>query len=165
MEETKKLYRSRVDRIIAGVCGGLGEYFGVDPVIVRVVFLVLAVVGGSGVLVYIILIFLVPLAPGNEPVASHGDKVEEFAKEVGDRAKEIAHEFSTKQKNHEDARKERRLQHRTIIGAFLVILGVLTFADVLLPVHLVRFELVWPVIIILVGVSIMSRGSRGHRHS
>jgi phage shock protein C len=165
MEETKKLYRSRVDRVIAGVCGGLGEYFGVDPVIIRVVFLVLAVVGGSGVLVYIILIFLVPLAPGNEPFASHGDKVEEFAKEVGDRAKEIAHDFSTKQKAHEDIHRERRSKHRTVIGAFLVILGVLAFADVLLPAHLVRFELVWPVVIILVGVSIMSRGSRGRRHS
>ena len=51
---TRLLRRSRSDRVIAGVAGGLGNYFGVDPVIVRIAFLVLALFGGSGVLVYLI---------------------------------------------------------------------------------------------------------------
>ena len=46
------LRRSRDDRVIAGVCGGLGRYFGIDPVILRLVFVVLLLAGGSGILLY-----------------------------------------------------------------------------------------------------------------
>ena len=47
MEEPRKLYRSRTHRMVAGVCGGLGEYFNVDATLIRALFLVLAVFGGS----------------------------------------------------------------------------------------------------------------------
>lgn len=61
---TKRLYRSRTDRQLAGVCGGLGEYFGVDPTIVRLIFVVLSLAGGPGLLLYIILALVIPEAPG-----------------------------------------------------------------------------------------------------
>ncbi len=61
---TRRLYRSRTDRQLAGVCGGLGEYFGVDPTIVRLIFIVLALAGGPGLLLYIILALVIPEAPG-----------------------------------------------------------------------------------------------------
>src|SRR3954453_6375174 len=48
----RRLQRSRSDRVIAGVCGGLGDYFDVDPVIFRIAFVVLAFVGGAGLLLY-----------------------------------------------------------------------------------------------------------------
>ncbi|HMR73069.1 MAG TPA: PspC domain-containing protein [Candidatus Saccharibacteria bacterium] len=56
----KKLYRSEKDRKIAGVCGGLGEYFDIDPVIPRIVFLVLLVGAGSGILLYLVFWFIMP---------------------------------------------------------------------------------------------------------
>ncbi|MDL2326187.1 PspC domain-containing protein [Bacteroidales bacterium OttesenSCG-928-A14] len=56
----KKLYRSINDRKIAGVCGGLGEYFTIDPTIVRVLFVALLVLGGSGLLLYLLLWLIVP---------------------------------------------------------------------------------------------------------
>lgn len=57
----KKLYRSETDKKIAGVCGGLGEYFDVDPVIFRVIFVVLLLPGGlPGLLPYLILWFIIP---------------------------------------------------------------------------------------------------------
>lgn len=56
----KKLYRSFQDRKIAGVCGGLGKYFNIDPTIVRVIFLVLFICGGSGLLLYLLLWLIVP---------------------------------------------------------------------------------------------------------
>lgn len=56
----KKLYRSESDRKIAGICGGLGEYFDVDPVIFRAVFVVLLIGAGSGLLLYLILWFIIP---------------------------------------------------------------------------------------------------------
>ena len=50
----KRLYRSRDDRMIAGVCGGLAEYFSIDPTIVRLVLLFLTLWGGGGFLVYVL---------------------------------------------------------------------------------------------------------------
>ncbi len=62
--ETKKLYRSNSDKMIAGVCGGLGQYFGVDPTLIRLIFALLVVFGvGSGILLYIILAIVMPLEP------------------------------------------------------------------------------------------------------
>lgn len=57
----KKLYRSRKDRMLAGVCGGLGDYFGMDSTWVRIIFLVLLLLGGSPILVYLIMWLVVPV--------------------------------------------------------------------------------------------------------
>jgi len=57
------LHLSRADRKIAGVCGGLGEWLDVDPVFLRVAFVLLALVGGLGILVYVVLWLFVPRAP------------------------------------------------------------------------------------------------------
>ena len=61
--EYKRLYRSREDRMIAGVCGGLGEYFGIDPTLVRLLFVFAALFYGPGILVYLILMLVVPEEP------------------------------------------------------------------------------------------------------
>lgn len=55
MKETKKLRRSQTDKWVAGVCGGIGEYVGIDPIIVRLIFLVLP---GMNLVLYIILALL-----------------------------------------------------------------------------------------------------------
>jgi len=60
---TKRLYRSRSDRKIAGVCGGLAAYFGIDPVIPRLVWVVFALAAGMGVLAYIVCWLVVPQEP------------------------------------------------------------------------------------------------------
>ena len=57
-----KLSRSRTNRMICGVCGGLGEYLQIDPVIIRIVFVLMALGHGAGVLVYLILCLIVPEA-------------------------------------------------------------------------------------------------------
>jgi phage shock protein C len=59
----KRLYRSKKDRMIAGVCGGLAEYFGIDPVLVRIIALILILTAGGGLLAYIILWIVVPENP------------------------------------------------------------------------------------------------------
>jgi phage shock protein C len=60
MEEPRKLYRSRNQRMLAGVCGGLAEYFKVDATLIRVLFLVLAVFGGTGLVIYVVMWLIVP---------------------------------------------------------------------------------------------------------
>lgn len=64
-EVYKRLYRSRKDNMIAGVCGGLANYFNVDPTWVRLIFILLFFLGGSALLIYIIMWLIVPLAPEN----------------------------------------------------------------------------------------------------
>ena len=61
----KRLYRSRTDKVIAGVCGGLGEYFDIDPTWVRLLFILFLFLGGSAFLVYVIMWLIIPLAPMN----------------------------------------------------------------------------------------------------
>jgi phage shock protein PspC (stress-responsive transcriptional regulator) len=59
-----KLYRSKKNRIIAGVCGGIGEYFKIDPTLVRLLWLLFSVVtGGGGVVAYIIAWIIIPEEP------------------------------------------------------------------------------------------------------
>jgi len=59
----KKLYRSRDERIIWGICGGLGKYFDVDPTIIRILWVLTLFFAGWGILAYIILRFVIPLEP------------------------------------------------------------------------------------------------------
>ena len=57
----KRLQRSRTEKMIGGVCGGLAEYFTVDPTIVRVLWVLLTLLGGAGILLYVILWVIMPL--------------------------------------------------------------------------------------------------------
>jgi len=59
----KRLYRSRSDKKIAGVCGGIAQYMGIDPVIPRVIWVVLALAVGTGVLAYLIAWLVIPMEP------------------------------------------------------------------------------------------------------
>ena len=59
----KRLYRSRRDRKLAGVCGGLATYFGIDPVIPRLIWVVFALAGGIGLLAYIVCWLVIPMEP------------------------------------------------------------------------------------------------------
>jgi phage shock protein C len=59
----KRLYRSRIDRKLGGVCGGFGEYFEIDPVIVRLIYVALIFWGGIGLIAYLVALIVVPNNP------------------------------------------------------------------------------------------------------
>lgn len=59
----KRLYRSRDNSMIAGVCGGIGEYFDIDPTYIRLLWILFIFAGGSGILVYIIAWIVIPQHP------------------------------------------------------------------------------------------------------
>ncbi|MBU0953290.1 MAG: PspC domain-containing protein [Nanoarchaeota archaeon] len=59
----KRLYRSGKNKVLGGVCGGLGEYFDLDPVIVRLFWVLFALIYGSGILVYLIAWIIIPRNP------------------------------------------------------------------------------------------------------
>ena len=59
----KKLHKSNTNKMLEGVCGGIAEYFGIDPTIVRLAWVVFCALGGSGILAYIIAAIIIPSAP------------------------------------------------------------------------------------------------------
>ena len=63
MNMEKKLYRSRTDRQLAGVCGGLGQYFNIDPTIIRLAWVVATFCAGGGLFAYILAMIIVPQEP------------------------------------------------------------------------------------------------------
>lgn len=66
----KRLYKSTKDRKICGVCGGVAEYFDVDPTIVRVIYVVLSLAYGGGILLYFICALIMSNAPSSDYVPS-----------------------------------------------------------------------------------------------
>jgi phage shock protein PspC (stress-responsive transcriptional regulator) len=61
--ESRKLYRSKNNRMIAGVCGGLGDYFNIDPTLVRLLFVLIGLTVGGGFLIYLLLWLILPEEP------------------------------------------------------------------------------------------------------
>ena len=71
MNTEKKLYKSNKNKMIDGVCGGIGEYFNIDPTLVRLGFVLLGICAGGGFLAYIIALVIIPRAPeDSEPQAT-----------------------------------------------------------------------------------------------
>lgn len=131
---TQRLYRSRTNKVFAGVCGGLAEYFDVDPVIIRIIFVLMVLFGGSGILLYIAAIFIVPLKP-----YSTADSASTETKETTPPAPSNA---------------------RTVFGYVLIVLGGLLLLSNLDVFHFFNFlgdvmEYVFPVLLIILGMAII----------
>lgn len=59
----KKLYKSNQNKMLDGVCGGIAEYFGIDPTVVRLIWALFSLMGGCGILAYIIVAIIIPRNP------------------------------------------------------------------------------------------------------
>lgn len=141
----KKLYKSRQDKVIDGVCGGLGEYFGVDPVVVRIVFVILTLWGGAGIILYILGMLLIPEATSSEKkekkMVENTEKP--IAEEVSEKVKKAAEE--TLKETEKNLKKARGSQ---IFGVILIFLGLFFMLETFFPwFDLGRFW--WAVLIIL----------------
>ncbi len=142
--------------MLGGVCGGLGEYFTIDPTLVRIVYILVTVATGLllGIALYIVLWLIVPSE------ASVGKSVRESLREnVGDMAqsaRNISGEVqATFQRN--SAEGARRVDPAVLAGLLLVIIGVLFLLgnlDLLAWLHWARF---WPLILILIGLVLLLR--------
>ncbi len=149
----KTLYRSATDSVFGGVSGGLGKYFNVDPILFRILFVLLAVFGGGGLIIYIILWIVMPVQPFNyrynepyfKPESAENDQESNPAHADADTP--YAPEFS-KTKN----------DGTLIIGIILITLGGLFLIDRLIP-H-INFGDIWPVLLIVAGVLIIGGSLR-----
>ena len=150
----KRLYRSRSDRMIWGVCGGLAQYFDIDPTIVRIVFVLLAFANGLGILAYIILAIVVPLegSKAGAPKETIRKNVEEIKKTASELGSEIRSTFAGEDTSEEMGKTRQR---RNMLGIILIVLGVLILMGSLNLFWWFRWGYLWPLILVAAGVIII----------
>jgi len=143
-KEIKKLRRSSKDHVIAGVCGGLGEYFEVDPLIFRLIFAILVVFGGTGILAYIILWILIPQDTDNTRSHDFGENVKEGANKMAEEIKDVKIQGNG----------------RFIAGAIILTIGLIFLVNNFFPFFGLGIKKLWPLLIIVIGASILLNPSR-----
>jgi phage shock protein C len=154
----RKLYRSSSDRIISGVCGGLAEHFEIDPTLVRVIFIVLALMSGVGVIIYLALALLV--ASEGKEEKSPKDTIKEGAEEIGQKAKEVATEVGAGVKK---VASRAKAPGTFLLGLVLVLIGIWFLLQNLgfqWPAWM-DFHVIWPVLLILLGLFLFVKKAKG----
>jgi len=151
----KRLYRSRDDRMICGVCGGLAKYFDLDPTIVRILFVLLVFANGLGILAYIIMAIVVPLegSKTTEPKETVKENVAEIKGTASALGQEIKATFTGEEDKPEEASKIHR--RRNFFGITLIVLGVLFLMGNLNLFSWFRWGYFWPLILVVVGLIII----------
>lgn len=155
----KKLYRSCTDKLVGGVAAGIGEYLNVDPVIIRLIFVLLAFPGGIGIVVYIIAMIIMPEDPTcenkGEPEKAAGKKIDE--EEIKKRAKEFAEEVKSAANNFR-REKSGRMDGRIIFGLIVLAIGVMFLFQNLIGINI--WSAFWPIILIIIGAAILINDSK-----
>ncbi len=147
----QRLYRSTSDRMIAGVCGGLGKYFNVDPTIVRLAFLLLFFLGGGGFVLYLILWIVVPdeqrlSSTPQEVMQANTQEMAQAAKQFGQSMGQAVGASSG------DVTQSAARSGPVLFAVILIGLGILFLLQNLLRINLSQF---WPVILILIGLALL----------
>ena len=142
--------------MIAGVCGGLGQYFNIDPTIIRIIFVLLIFANGIGILAYIIMAIVVPLeeskaAKPEEVIRENVEELKRSAEEVG---RDIQSAFSSGEVKKREV-GEPQHQPRYIVGIILVVIGILFLLGSFNLLWWLRWSYLWPVIIIAIGLVIV----------
>lgn len=150
---TKHLVRSRTDRVIAGVCGGLAEYFHIDATVIRLLFVVVAFAGGSSAFIYILLWVLMP----NEGEESLPLESKERWDKFGSEVRTEAHHFAAEFRNEGGGQTGSWGDRRTLFAVIIVLLGVVLLLRQFIPFTWFRAELLWPFLLIVIGVIILKR--------
>ncbi len=132
----QKLWRKKDDKVIAGICSGLGQYFYSDPILFRFAFLALLFAGGSSIFIYIILWIVLP----SEPIATKSETIYTEtinASDAGNQINEIQSTDSTS----------------LVFGLLLISGGVLLLLNNLIPY--LKIQKLWPVILIMIGLGLL----------
>ena len=140
----KRLERSRTNRVIAGVCGGLADYFKIDIALMRVLFVVATICGSFGFWMYVILWIVVPeeniLGPGSSNQQSYGDTIDITPNDEKDDKKSV--------------------NGAMIASLILIFIGLVALIDNFTPIAWV-WKL-WPVPLIIIGVVLLINSTKNN---
>ena len=141
----KKLYRSRENKVLAGVCGGKGEYFEIDPVIVRLIWIVLTMIWGFGFFLYIIAIFLIPLEPKEIKIQDVSTSPQESKKDY---------------RHLEDSDRNIVI---TLLALFFIVLGIMVVVGIVVPSTYVFRNIIKGILgvtMIIIGIYLVFRSRK-----
>jgi phage shock protein PspC (stress-responsive transcriptional regulator) len=135
----KTLYRSRDKKILAGVGGGIGEYFDIDPIFIRLLFVITLFTGGIGIIAYIILWIITPLEP-----------YEIYFQNLATNTPQGSANPSSSM-SEENITNSRAIPSKTKVfgGIVLIFLGVVILLDNIIPYF--DFDYVWSIVLISIG--------------
>ncbi len=139
----KRLYRSRRDKVISGVCGGIAEYFDLDSTIIRLAWVVLILLGGTGVIAYIIAAIIVPEEPEYGFHEANNEESEEAE------AHQIDDECDLGEKKKADVYQKNK-KNRNAIGFLMIILGIFFFSRKMFT--WIDFGYIWPMLLVAAGL-------------
>jgi phage shock protein C len=142
---SRRLYRSRADRILGGVCGGLGAHFDADPVIFRLLFILMTVMGGSGILIYLVMLVVIPREPGPREAAA--------VPSPGEPVPALAEGDAPAEEPAPPGKPNRGLG----AGIILIAVGALFLASNLGLFWWWQWKVFWPVVLIAVGLWLLIR--------
>ena len=163
----KTLRRSITNRTIGGVCGGIAEYFNIDPVLVRLIFVVLAVFGGAGVILYVIAWIVMPEQSISDrfqdaEIVDDAEKKTDgqFKKEFDGVKEDLKQSFQEVEKEIEKVEKELKKHKYSSGGWFGFLLVFLGLAFLLRTFGWVHFSWYgiwqyWPIFLIFIGISVI----------
>lgn len=146
--QAKRLYRSEKDRMIGGVCGGLGEYFQVDSSLFRLLFVVITLFGGAGILLYLVLWIILPRESFLTDTSE--ETIKKNTEEIKEKAEKVT--SSLEKSTHKD-------ESKMWWGLIIIIIGLLFLLDNFGFFRLFRVSVwhLWPVILIIIGVLMLGR--------
>lgn len=143
MERRSGLYRSKSESMIGGVAGGIGEAINLDPTFIRILFILLVLVGGGGVILYIILWIVLPLNDQNTYNVNSNIMEENNTQEKGQ-----GPDFS-----HDTTKFKKKDEGSLIAGLILITLGIIFLVIRYIP--RIDFGDLWPVILIVIGIVLL----------
>jgi phage shock protein C len=140
--ETKRLYRSATNRTVGGVASGLATYFNLDPMLVRLLFVIFTLFGGGAVIIYIVLWIVTP----TEPIP-HENNQKQSPMETQE------HASSSMQDPDKNNPIQKKIRGNLIGGLVLITLGGIFLADQFIPN--IDFGDLWPIILIVIGIALL----------
>ena len=142
MVQAHRLFKSRDDKVFFGVAGGHAEYLDIDPVLIRVGWVVLAVItGGIAFLIYLVLAFVTPEIVRSSASSQVIDDASADAAQVDD--------------VRTDDVQTARHRTRNIIAGGLIVVGMIILLNNLGVFGVIRWDIIWPIVIIALGATIL----------
>ncbi len=138
----KRLYRVRKDKVFAGIAAGLGKYLDIDPILIRIIIVLITIFHGVGLIIYIILWIVIPEEP-----------IENLYKTMNEEGNTEAsfEEFSTGENSQSNIRTSS--SGRVIVGVILIGLGLVFLLEKFFPFF--DFELFFAIGLIALGVGLL----------
>ena len=146
MKTNKRLYRSAKSKVFGGVAGGIAEYFEIDPIIIRLLFVIIAFAGGGGAVVYIILWVALPLEPIT-PFTMNMGAGDSFSE--SNPGEQSTSDYNAGTSNPFEIPGKPENRNGLIGGIVLISLGLIFLANKFIPN--INFGDLWPLVLVVLG--------------